>query len=165
MEWIRKVEGIERVAVLVNPTLDDALMIAALDGIDSLQLHGNESQEFCERLVAAGAEIIKALPATPALLEIALSDYRCARVLLDTPVRGRFGGTGEMFDWLMAAELVRRNPGLEIIIAGGLTPSNVGAAIALATPAGVDVSGGVELSPSRKDHAVVQHFVVAAKRS
>lgn len=163
--WIAEVFGVERVAVLVDPTLDDALTVSALDGIDCIQLHGNEAPDFCQRLVDRGVKIMKALPATPDLWQIALSDYACARILLDTAVRGRFGGLGEIFDWSIASEFARRNSHLEVIIAGGLTPANVGEAIATAKPAGVDVSGGVEISPGRKDHELIRRFVAAAHGS
>ncbi len=83
------------------------------------------------------------------------------RLLLDTPHGQLYGGTGETSDWRIAAALAARLPGL--MLAGGLTPDNVGAAVAVARPFAVDVAGGVENAPGVKDAGRVRAFITHAK--
>jgi phosphoribosylanthranilate isomerase len=82
-------------------------------------------------------------------------------LLLDTLSATAPGGTGESFDWTLAAGLRERVPLL--FLAGGLRPENVGDAIAAARPHGVDVSSGVEASPGRKDKVKLRAFVAAVR--
>jgi phosphoribosylanthranilate isomerase len=81
--------------------------------------------------------------------------------LLDTYVPGRAGGTGRRFDPRLAAPLVQE--GWRVIVAGGLTPENVGEVISLVRPYGVDVSSGVESGPGRKDPEKVARFIAAVR--
>lgn len=83
------------------------------------------------------------------------------RLLLDTPHGHLYGGTGETGDWDIAAALTARLPGL--MLAGGLTPDNVAAAVAAARPFAVDVAGGVERAPGVKDTGLVRAFIANAK--
>jgi len=92
-----------------------------------------------------------------------LRSYDTDAWLLDAHVSGQWGGTGQTFDWQIAAEAVLL--GKPIFLAGGLTPENVGAAVQIVRPYGVDVSGGVEAAPGHKDHQKVRAFVEAAKQS
>merc|ERR1719416_73080 len=85
-------------------------------------------------------------------------------ILLDTSIKGDKrggGGTGKTFDWTIAESI--QSMGLPVIIAGGLTPENIGEAVGKVRPWGVDVAGGVEASPGVKDHQKVQKFVCGAK--
>ena len=81
-------------------------------------------------------------------------------VLLDTYKKGVLGGSGEPFDWRWVRAAKRLGP---IILAGGLTPENVGEAVRRAAPYGVDVSSGVEAEIGKKDHKKLQQFIAAAK--
>jgi phosphoribosylanthranilate isomerase len=81
-------------------------------------------------------------------------------VLLDAHDPVQRGGTGRMIDWRAAAQVARERP---VILAGGLRPENVGEAIRLAAPAGVDVSSGVEMTPGVKDHRKLAAFVAAVR--
>ena len=81
----------------------------------------------------------------------------CAALLLDAHVEGLMGGTGQTFDWDLAVQA--KVLGKPIILAGGLTPSNVEEAIRKARPYAVDVSSGVEASPGRKDHEKIREFI------
>lgn len=83
--------------------------------------------------------------------------------LLDTYHKDQLGGSGETFDWELAVEAKRRFPDKRIILAGGLTPQNVGEAIRRVRPYAVDVSSGVEAEPGRKDHAKLRAFVAAVR--
>jgi phosphoribosylanthranilate isomerase len=161
-DWIRELpDTVVRVGVVVNPTESYATTIAAIDGIDLLQLHGAESPEFCLNLVQADVSLWKAIPASGP--GISLPDYHAQRILLDTAAAGRFGGTGMPFPWSWARDLVTANPTLELILAGGLTPENVGRAITESQPFGVDVASGVEARPGRKDIYRVRDFIAAAR--
>jgi phosphoribosylanthranilate isomerase len=161
-EWIRDLPGtITRVAVLVNPTPAYAKEIAAIDGIDCLQLHGAESPEFCLSLVEAQIPLWKAVPMIER--DTPLPDFHTNRLLLDTAAGTKFGGTGTPFPWNWARDLIVANPAWEFILAGGLNPENVAEAVNQARPFGVDVASGVEASPGRKDIYRVRDFIAAAR--
>lgn len=83
------------------------------------------------------------------------------RLLLDTPHQSLYGGTGQIGDWSLAAELAGNLPGL--MLAGGLNPMNVAQAVREVRPFAVDVAGGVEARPGRKDHVLVREFITQAK--
>jgi phosphoribosylanthranilate isomerase len=83
-------------------------------------------------------------------------------ILLDTYHKDKLGGSGETFNWDLAVEAKERF-GRPIILAGGLTPENVGDAIATVRPYAVDVSSGVEAEPGRKDHAKLRAFIRAVR--
>merc|ERR1712232_1225802 len=86
-------------------------------------------------------------------------------ILLDTSIKGvEGGGTGILFDWKIAEQL-QRNHGLLVLIAGGLTPKNVGDAVRNISPWGVDVSSGVELNKGNKDPDAVINFVNSVKNA
>ncbi|TBU83352.1 phosphoribosylanthranilate isomerase [Pseudomonas daroniae] len=126
--------------------------------LDLLQFHGDESAADCE---AVGRPYIKALRVRAQDDVTALVDaYPGARaVLLDTFVEGVPGGTGQAFDWSLVPVQLSK----PVILAGGLTPENVTAAIAQVRPYAVDVSGGVEAGKGIKDAARVKDFVRAVR--
>ncbi|WP_193161173.1 phosphoribosylanthranilate isomerase [Microbulbifer hainanensis] len=126
--------------------------------LNLLQFHGDESAEYCEQF---HRPYIKALRMRADLdVAAAMAAHRRARgFLLDAYRPGVPGGTGETFDW----QRVPRNSGRQIILAGGLNPGNVARAISAAQPQAVDVSGGVEAAPGRKDPEKVRAFIRAAK--
>jgi len=161
-DWIRELPNtVVRVGVVVNPTESYATTVTALDGIDLLQLHGAESPEFCLNLVEADILLWKAIAMTgPGTW---LPDYHAERILLDTVAGRKFGGTGVPFPWSWARDLIMANPTLELILAGGLTPENVGRAITESRPFGVDVASGVEGRSGRKDIYRVRDFIAAAR--
>ena len=127
--------------------------------LDMLQFHGDESPSECEGYhrpylkalrVKAGDDIQSQIDLFPT----------AAGILLDTFVAGVPGGTGEKFDW----SLVPSNPSKPIILAGGLSVANVGAAITQVRPYAVDVSGGVECSKGIKDADKIRAFIAACKQ-
>ena len=161
-DWIRKLpHTVVRVGVVVNPSESYAMTIAATDGIDVLQLHGAESPEFCLNLLKADILLWKAVPMTGSATW--LPDYHAERIVLDTVAERKFGGTGVPFPWAWARELIATNPALELILAGGLRPENVGRAITESRPFGVDVASGVEGRSGRKDIYRVRDFIAAAR--
>jgi phosphoribosylanthranilate isomerase len=161
-DWIRELpDTVVRVGVVVNPTELYATTIAAIDGIDLVQLHGAESPEFCLKLLEADIALWKAIPMSgPGSW---LPDYHAKRIVLDTVSGREFGGTGVPFPWVWARDLIIANPALELILAGGLTPENVGRAIRESRPFGVDVASGVEGRSGRKDIYRVRDFIATAR--
>lgn len=122
-----------------------------------LQFHGDESPAYCE---AFQRPYMKAIRMRPELdVEAAIASYPSASaILLDAYRPGVPGGTGESFDW----QRVPQHSTKPIVLAGGLTPSNVAQAIAQTRVYGVDVSGGVEIAPGKKDANKVNDFIINA---
>jgi phosphoribosylanthranilate isomerase len=163
-EWIGALPGdVEKLAILVNPSWDQAKAIAGRPGITALQLHGAEPPEFCRRLMEEGIRFEKALPASDPDLLAKLPDFSTRTVLLDSSAAGEFGGSGRTFPWENARIFVEANRHLRVVLAGGLTPENVARAVAMVRPFGVDVTTGVEVSPGRKDYARLRAFILAAR--
>lgn len=160
--WIAKLPPfITRVAVLVNPSQEEAAGILALPGIDAIQLHGDETPGFCAAFRSQG--FIKALAARHGEGLRTLDAYGTRSILLDAYVPGEYGGTGSLIDLELAAAVVRENPRLSITLSGGLTPDNVAAAVAAVQPYAVDVASGVESHSRKKESSLMREFVVAAK--
>lgn len=126
--------------------------------LSCIQFHGNESAAFC---ASFHRPFIKAIRMKPGVvLDDVMVTYQHAQgILLDTYIKGIPGGTGEAFNWA----LVPKNSQMPIVLAGGLTANNVQAAITTTSPYGVDVSGGVEVSPGIKDLNKVHAFIRSAK--
>ena len=162
--WIAELPGgVEKVAIVVNPTADEANALSGALGITSLQLHGTESPEFCRGLMEAGVRFEKAIPVCGPDSLSNCPDFFTDTVLLDSRVAGEFGGSGRVFPWEIARSFIETNPHLRVILAGGLTPKNVAEAVATVRPFGVDVTTGVEAAPARKDHDRMRAFITAAR--
>lgn len=160
--WIHRVPaGVERVAVFVDPSLDE-VRAALADGLfHTAQLHGRENPAFLAALNEAGLEgrLIKAIRVVDESSLASLDDFPTRRFLLDGPDPG----SGRAFDWALAAAAVARHPQAAFLLAGGLTPDNVADAIRAVRPHGVDVASGVEASPGVKDPARLAAFTAAAR--
>jgi phosphoribosylanthranilate isomerase len=115
-------------------------------------------QVYDESPLPAGTRHWQALPVTTPALAERIRASEAEAFLIDTPAGEQRGGTGCTFDWSLAAGL----PG-KIVLAGGLGPDNVAAAIAAARPWGVDACSRLESEPGRKDHAKMKEFVRAAR--
>lgn len=130
-------------------------------GLALAQLHGNESAAYCQEL---GRPVIKALRVKDRSSFLALAEFQgragVRGFVLDAFSEQAYGGTGQMIDWQLAAEVARA---ASILLAGGLTPDNVEKAIQAVRPYGVDVSSGVELAPGKKDHEKVRAFIRAVR--
>jgi phosphoribosylanthranilate isomerase len=150
--------GIGRVGVFVNEPAEALRRIATEAALTVLQLHGDEPPELLRELAdfrrfkALGLQTAADLPRLDAYPEAEF-------IVVDTPCAER-GGSGRPGDWTLARQAAARRP---ILLAGGLTPSTVAAAVRAVRPAGVDVSSGVERQPGRKDHAKVRAFIPAAR--
>lgn len=150
---------VAKIAVLVNAPLDEARRVAGHPAIDLVQLHGDEDADYCAALARDGRPFIKALRVQDATVLDRLSEFFTPHVLIDAFVPGEFGGTGARIDLALAGEIVRRHPRLHIILAGGLTPENVGEAVRVVSPFAVDVASGVERDPRRKDATRMAAFI------
>lgn len=127
--------------------------------IDLLQFHGDEAPDYCERFGRPYLKVARMRPGFD-LLEFARAYPSAQGLLLDACVEG-FGGAGQTFDW----SLVPRDLPLPVVLAGGLTPDNVGSAIRQLRPWGVDVSSGVEVAKGIKDAAKIAAFMAAVKNA
>jgi phosphoribosylanthranilate isomerase len=125
-----------------------------------LQFHGDETPEFCLQF---GLMTMKAFRVTGLKTLEELKPYATDAWLLDAHAPGKYGGTGQTFDWRIAAQATQL--GKPVFLAGGLTPDNVGEAVTSVRPYGVDVSGGVEAAPGRKDPAKVRAFIAAVRQA
>ncbi|MEZ5557447.1 MAG: phosphoribosylanthranilate isomerase [Pseudomonadales bacterium] len=146
---------ITRVGVFVDAPPGEIESVLAEVPLDVLQFHGDESGAACRRY---GKPYLKALrvraPLAMATLEAEYADAMA--LLLDAFVPGQSGGTGRCFDWT----LFPRRSTLPLVLAGGLEPGNVAAAVRELRPWGVDAAGGVEAGvPGEKDAARIQQFV------
>jgi phosphoribosylanthranilate isomerase len=152
---------VSRVGVFVDATEEQIRSTAIEAGIDTVQLHGSETPEFCRALHPY--PVIKAFRVRgPESME-ELARYQDVPWLLDSFSTGALGGTGKTFDWDLAASAVSR--GGRVILAGGLSSSNVTQAIQAVHPWAVDVSSGVESAPGRKDAGLLSEFVKAVRRA
>lgn len=155
-------------AVAVTVDADDGFLdaIVATMRPDMLQLHGGETPERVAAVKARyGLPVMKALPVREAADLAAVAPYRgvADRFLFDArPPAGAElpGGNGIAFDWEILAGL---DPGLDYMLSGGLNAANIGDALKIADPPGIDVSSGVESAPGVKDRRLIEDFFRAAR--
>jgi phosphoribosylanthranilate isomerase len=146
------------VGVVANESIESMRALREATAVGCLQLHGDEGPADVEALLphaykavrVAGREDVDAAYAAP-------GEY----VLVDAKVGAALGGTGHTFDWGLVVELAAKR---RVVLAGGLTPENVAAAVRRVRPWCVDVASGVESSPGKKDPAKVRAFVAAARQ-
>jgi phosphoribosylanthranilate isomerase len=145
---------ITTVGVFMNQTVDFVKEASAVSGVDRIQLHGEESPDFCAQ---AGKRVIKRIMVKPsdtaAFIMDRIKPYSHCDILLDPGAGG-----GQIFDWRLVSDLE-----WPIILAGGLNPNNVWAAIQMAHPFAVDVSSGVECHPGKKDPEKLKAFLQEVK--
>lgn len=155
VDWVAgRLEVVGVVADLELPELTD---LRTRSGVDALQLHGHEPPSLLTQLSAADFKAVRI--GTAADVQRARS-YPGSRLLVDAKVPGALGGTGHTFDWSLLGDLVG---GRRVLLAGGLKPENVGAAVSAVRPWGVDAASGVESAVARKDRALVERFVANAR--
>jgi len=148
------------VGVFVDAPVEEMRQALQVSGCTVAQLHGDETEEQIGAL--APYAVVKAVRVKGGVAPDALQRCRGASaILLDTYAEGAMGGTGQRFDLSIASELV--SGGWRVIVAGGLTPENVGEVISAVRPYGVDVSTGVEAAPGRKDPDKVAGFIAAIR--
>ena len=145
-------QPLTKIGVFANATLDQITETVVQSGLNGVQLHGQESPQFCQALRRhlPGVELIKAFRVKNAQTLIETADYAdlVDTYLLDAYAKSALGGTGESWSWELVKDFHPKHPWL---LAGGLTPYNLSDALQQAHPAGVDMSSGVERSPGDKD--------------
>lgn len=145
--------------VFVNAPLDEIARTVDTVGLTMVQLHGDEGPSFAAEVARrTGAKVIKAARVRDQGDITALNPYLTDFHLLDAHVPGEVGGTGQTFDHGLVA---RRRSRVPLILSGGLTPENVGAAIEQVRPFAVDVASGVEVAPGVKDPQRIAAFAQA----
>lgn len=148
------------VGLFVNADYASVIAVLSALQLDLLQFHGDEPAEFC---ASFGVPYLKAVRMKPGLnlLQYADSYPGAAGILVDSFVDGMAGGTGTPFDWArIPAEL-----GKPLVLSGGLSPDNVGAAIAAVRPWAVDVSSGVEAAKGIKDKTKMARFIEGVRNA
>ena len=161
--------GIVKVGLFVNSSAGDVCRLFDELGLDLIQLHGDEPPDFLPQL--GHRPVMRAFRVgLDGLRPVIEYLHRCTELnvspvltLLDSAVQGAYGGTGQTLDWNLAQQYVAQPNLPPLVLAGGLTPGNVAEAIRTVRPAAVDVASGVESRPGRKDPAMVEAFVQAAR--
>ncbi len=156
------------VGVFVNMPADEVNRIANSCNLDWVQLSGDEPWEYCHQIIKPLIKVVR-IKGRQHPEEICADLASGARVLasqryiylLDSQVKGKYGGTGMTFDWGLARQVAEQFP---VIIAGGLTPENVAQAIKMVSPWGVDVSSGVEVG-GVKDIVKIRAVIEAVRRA
>lgn len=167
-EAVRKANNaIEIVGVFVNTPSSEVNQTADFCGLDRIQLSGAESWEYCREITLPIIKAFRVGQQHPEEISAELDagagllSPKRFIALLDSQVKGKYGGTGMRFNWRIAQQVAR---GFPTIIAGGLEPDNVAEAIKTVAPWGVDVSSGVEVG-GVKDVAKIRAFIEAARRA
>jgi|SRR5215469_11658190 len=170
-EIVGKLPGrVEKVGVFVNEPADALLAAADGAGLTAVQMHGHNEDPHVADLIVTRRPEVKVLAAismrhpNPAGWAMMWHPDSVQAFLLDSGTSSEYGGTGEVFDWVAALptlENIRRLA--KVVAAGGLTSANVGSAIEVLKPWGVDVASGVEARPGKKDPAKVRAFVRAVR--
>jgi phosphoribosylanthranilate isomerase len=157
---------IDLIGVFADADFRDIVSVVTESNLTGIQLHGNESPQFCQQLrelLPTGIELIKALRIkTPESLVKANAYSHCVdTLLLDAYHPQRLGGTGKTLNW---EELANWQPSLPWLLAGGLTANNILEALTQLHPQGIDLSSGVERSPGDKDIKKVAHLFEQLKQ-
>ncbi|MGA1824722.1 MAG: phosphoribosylanthranilate isomerase [bacterium] len=150
---------VARIGVFVNQSVEEIRRIHKICGLHYIQLHGEESPEFCDDL---GLDYIKAFRIKDRSSLVSIPPYiknthrKPITFLLDTYSKNQAGGTGKTFNWELAIEAKKFG---NIILSGGLKPLNIRQAIETVNPYAIDTGSGVEAAPGKKDPAKINHFM------
>ncbi|MDP9150427.1 MAG: phosphoribosylanthranilate isomerase [Myxococcota bacterium] len=150
-------DGALVVGVVAGMTVEAMIALRSATGVGCLQLHGDETPDEVSALLPHAYKAVRVGDDADVHDADAMpGDY----VMVDAKVRGALGGTGHVIDWTLVVGLARRR---RLVLAGGLTPENVGRAIHEVRPWCVDVASGVESTPGQKDMGRVNAFVAAVR--
>ena len=152
------------VGVFVNAPYETVINTLEICALNLVQLHGDEPPELLEELGEWAFKAIRPQSEEEALsvLEKYSQQDSAPALLVDAYHPSEYGGSGTLGNWSLAQELATQAP---ILLAGGLTPDNVGEAVRQVNPWGVDVASGVESSPRSKSEALMKRFCEAARES
>jgi phosphoribosylanthranilate isomerase len=148
------------IGVFVNEDARRIEDIFADVGLSAVQLHGDETAEFCAGINSI--KVIKAFRVGDDFDIQMIRRYPISMALLDTGIKGSYGGTGKSFDWRVAVAAKQLAP---VILAGGLSIENIAEAIQQVKPYAVDVCSGVEAEPGRKDLDKLSKFMAAVSKA
>jgi len=150
---------VEVCGVFVNAPLDEVTGVADGIGLTMVQLHGDEGPAYCAEVARrTGAKVMKAARVRTGADIAALERFHTHLHLLDAHQAGRWGGTGETFDWQLVTQ---RRSDIPFVLSGGLNPDNVAAAIEATHPYAVDTASGTEARPGVKDPEKLRAFAAA----
>jgi phosphoribosylanthranilate isomerase len=152
----------EVTGVFVNATLDEVADAVDRCSLSIVQLHGDEGPAYCSEVARrTGAKVMKVARIRDSASVRALYAYNVDFRMVDSWKADHYGGTGETFDW----SLIGRQGRVPLVLSGGLTPDNVGEAIAAVHPFAVDTASGTEAAPGVKDPALVKAFFRAVRQA
>ena len=137
---------IDVAGVFVNATVDEINETIGNCNLDWIQLHGDETPEFCESFLTLNVKTMKALRVRESSDIEKAEDYYTDAILLDAFDPARYGGTGLTFDWNIVGHMGKR-----VFLAGGINPDNAEQAVELGVY-GIDICSGIESEPGKKDH-------------
>ena len=153
-------DGILKVGIFVNEKSPASLRkIVNETGMGALQLHGDESPEYCREL--RDLYVIKALAVDDSFDARQALDYEVRAIMLDAKTPRLRGGTGQVIDWSMARKVSQLVP--RVFLAGGLSPENVQQAIASVNPYAVDACSALEDVPGKKNHKLLRAFIKSVR--
>jgi len=158
--WISNVpNSVKKVGVFVNKDVDKVNKIAEELNLGMVQLHGDESPEYCNQMIRP---VIKVFRVNNKFDSIMLNNYQVATFLFDTYNKENHGGTGESFDWQSILQL---NTEIPVILSGGLNADNVLEGIEVVKPSAVDVNSGVEAASGKKDEEKIKNLFTILKNT
>ena len=158
--WIANLpSSVKKVGVFVNKDVDKVNKIAEELNLGMVQLHGDESPEYCNQMIKP---VIKVFRVNNKFDSIMLNNYQVATFLFDTYNKENYGGTGEPFDWQSILQLDTEIP---VILSGGLNADNVLEGIEVVKPSAVDVNSGVEAAPGKKDEEKIKDLFTILKNT
>jgi len=150
---------VTRVGVFVNEAVETVKEIQALCGLDLIQLHGDETPDYCRQFPSV--LLIRAVsPRSEEELPL-LEEYPCRAILLDRREGALYGGTGQISNWELGVRIRKRFP---LILSGGLNPGNIGEAMKAVSPHAVDICSGVESAPGIKDPEKIRAVIGEVRR-
>ena len=150
---------VKKVGVFVNQNPDKVKKIVKNLYLDLIQLHGDETQDYCGKLKAdTKKQIIKAFRIKDKNDINKIKDYNVDYLMFDASEKGMFGGTGKTFDWKIVKAINK-----PFFLSGGLNPENVKEAIRTAKPYAVDAASGIEINPRKKDYRKMKEFIENSK--
>jgi phosphoribosylanthranilate isomerase len=143
-----------RVGVFVNEKAEEVKRIVQYCGLDFIQLHGDESVEYCRNF--SPASIIKAVNLQCDADLAHAFNYNVAALMVDSRHAGLYGGTGRKANWDLALRIKSKKP---LILSGGLNEGNVKEALSIVAPQALDINSGVEIKPGKKDHKKIARIL------